>query len=189
MNIWEIFKGMNREADGRPLHPHLHCIVPAGGLDRQAKWKHSKSKGKYLFNRQVMAKVFRARFVKLLRKAIKANQISPCDIPPDLFKKLFNKQWITYAKRPFKKPQQVLNYIGRYSHSIAINNHRIKDIKSGKVSFFYKNYRKGDEKAQMQLQQWEFIRRFAMHIVPHRFVRIRHYGIEQSYQKQGITSS
>ena len=159
------------------LHPHLHCMVPAGGLDKQGQWKHTKSRGRYLFNRAVMARVFRARYVKLLRKALKDGTIPKQDIPAGLFRKLFRKQWITYAKQAFKQPQLVLNYIGRYSHRIAITNHRIKKVKHNKISFSYKNYRKEGQPGVMQLDQWEFLRRFAMHIIPHRFVRIRHYGI------------
>lgn len=159
------------------LHPHLHCMVPAGGLDERGLWKHSKSKGRYLFNRSVMGNVFRARYVRLLRKAIKAGAIPEQDVPPGLFRRLFLKEWITYAKEPFKQPQHVLNYIGRYSHSIAINNHRIQKVENGRVFFAYKDYRKGGQQEVTELGEWEFIRRFAMHIVPHRFVRIRHYGI------------
>ena len=152
-------------------------MVPAGGLDEHGQWKHSKSKGRYLFNRSVMGAVFRARYVKLLRRAIKRGAIPEQDVPPGLFRRLFLKEWITYAKEPFKQPQHVLNYIGRYSHRIAIHNHRIQKIENGTVSFSYKNYQKGRQKEIMKLDEWEFLRRFAMHIVPHRFVRIRHYGI------------
>ena len=165
------------------LHPHLHCMVPAGGLDSQEQWKHSKSKGKYLFNREVMGSIFRARYVKLLRKAIKSGEIQQQQVPPGLFRKLFAKPWMPYAEQPFRKAQHVLNYIGRYSHSIAINNHRIKSIRDDKVVFSYKNYRKGGSRQIMELSQWAFIQRFAMHIIPHRFVRIRHYGILSNRNK------
>lgn len=165
------------------LHPHLHCMVPAGGLDSKGKWKHSKSKGKYLFNRQVMGSIFRARYVKLLRKAIKAGLIPKKELPVALFPKLFAKPWMPYAEQPFSKARQVVNYIGRYSHSIAMGNHRIKNILGGRVTFSYKNYRKKGKKEDMQLEQWDFIRRFAMHIIPHRFVRIRHYGILSNRNK------
>lgn len=164
------------------LHPHLHCMVPAGGLDAQCNWKSSKSKGNYLFNRSVMGKVFRARYVKLLRKAIK-NELIP-EPKEAIFKKLFDKEWITYAKRPFAGPQQVLNYIGRYSHKVAITNHRILDMSNNELTFSYKNYRKGGEKQQMTLTQTEFIRRFSAHIIPHKFVRIRHYGILSNRNKK-----
>ncbi|MCB0599375.1 MAG: IS91 family transposase [Lewinellaceae bacterium] len=159
------------------LHPHLHCMVPAGGLSGNGQWKHSKSKGKYLFNREVMGTIFRARYAKLLRKAIQAGAIPQGDIPPGLFRKLFAKPWAPYAEQPFRKARQVVNYIGRYSHSIAIGNHRIKNIREGRVTFSYKNYRKKGKMENLRLEQWEFIRRFAMHIIPYRFIRIRHYGI------------
>ncbi|HKL91629.1 MAG TPA: transposase, partial [Allomuricauda sp.] len=87
------------------------------------------------------------------------------------------------TEQPFKKARQVINYIGRYSHSIAIGNHRIKNIEGDKVAFSYKNYRKNGQKEKMQLSQWDFICRFARHIVPHRFVRIRHYGILSNRNK------
>ena len=165
------------------LHPHLHCMVPAGGLGYDGQWKHSKSKGKYLFNREVMGSMFRARYAKLLRKALKAGLIPQTEVPPGLFRRLFAKPWMPYAEQPFRKARQVVNYIGRYSHSIAISNHRIKKVGGGKVTFSYKNYRKKGKKEEMQLGQWEFLRRFAMHIIPHRFVRIRHYGILSNRSK------
>jgi hypothetical protein len=152
-------------------------MVPAGGLNGKGKWKQSKSSGRYLYNRSVMGVVFRARYVKLLRKALESGEIAKESIEPGMFRRLFEKEWITFAKRPFRQPQHIINYIGRYSHSIAISNHRLQRIESGKVIFTYKNYRKGGEEEEMKLDEWEFIRRFAMHIVPHRFIRIRHYGI------------
>jgi hypothetical protein len=131
-----------------------------------------------------MGSIFRARYnTRLLRKAIKAKHISKADVPTGLFRKLFAKPWMPYAEQPFKKARQVINYIGRYSHSIAISNHRIKNIDGDKVTFSYKNYRKNGQKEEMQLSQWDFICRFARHIVPHRFVRIRHYGILSNRNK------
>lgn len=164
------------------LHPHLHCMVPAGGLEKDGNWKPSKSKGKYLFNRGVMGKVFRARFVKLMRKAIHKEQLPKLE--DSIFKALFEKEWITYAKRPFNQPQQILNYIGRYSHKIAITNHRLLEVDDEKVKFSYKNYRKEGQKQELTLSTQEFIRRFAMHIVPSKFVRIRHYGILSNRNKK-----
>ncbi len=164
------------------LHPHIHCMVPAGGLDKKQNWIWSKSTGSYLFNRGVMGLIFRARYVKLLRKAIKKGELPQ---PGDhLFKILFTKEWITYAKRPFKRPQHVLNYIGRYSHKIAITNHRIEKVSNDRVCFRYKNYRKKGRQQVICLNQKEFIRRFAMHIVPYKFVRIRHYGILSNRNKK-----
>lgn len=151
------------------LHPHLHCIVPAGGITGTGKWKNTKSKGKYLFPVKAMAKVYRAKFLDAL------NKMGLLDAP--LHEKLTAKKWVVYAKRPFRGPQQVTEYLGRYTHKIAISNHRITDVRGHSVSFLVKNYRKGGNKEICKLSKPEFIRRFAMHIMPKGFVRIRHFGI------------
>ena len=103
----------------------------------------------------------------------------------DLIDQLFTKNWVVYAKRPFGGPKQVIEYLGRYTHKVAIGNHRIKEVTEKEVRFGYKDYRKGGEKKEMTLSNVEFIRRFSMHILPRRFVRIRHYGILSSSWKRG----
>lgn len=158
------------------LHPHLHCIVPAGGLTISNKWKHARSEGKFLFPVKAMSKVFRAKFVAELRKHFSTE-------PQTLYDALFKQQWVVYAKQPFFGPQQVIEYMGRYTHKIAISNHRIQSIREDAVSFTYKDYRDAAKKKTMQLQPMEFIRRFALHILPKGFVRIRHYGILSSTRK------
>lgn len=163
------------------LHPHLHCIVPAGGVNGSGKWKTTKSKGKYLFPVKAMSKVFRAKFLDALNKADL--------LEAALHEKLTAKNWVVYAKRPFRGPQQATEYLGRYTHKIAISNHRITDVGSDTVSFRVKNYRKGGKNETCTLTKSEFIRRFAMHILPRGFVRIRHYGILSTSGKkkyQGI---
>ncbi len=97
---------------------------------------------------------------------------------------LFKKDWVVFAKRPFGSPQSVVEYLGRYTHKIAISNHRIKGMGTNSVTFSYKDYRKGAQKSVMTLDAPEFIRRFSMHILPKRFVRIRHYGILSSTRKK-----
>jgi hypothetical protein len=159
------------------LHPHLHCIVPGGGLTRQDHWKTAKSKGKYLFPVKAMSLVFRAKYVE----AIKARMSYP---DPQLITDLFKKKWVVFAKRPFGNPQSVIEYLGRYTHKIAISNHRIKDMNENSVTFSYKDYRKGAQKSLMTLDALEFIRRFSMHILPKGLVRIRHYGILSSTSKK-----
>jgi len=166
------------------LHPHVHCIVPGGGITENGCWKNSQSDGRYLFNRAVMGLVFRAKFVKELRKLLKSNQIPKHLAPQSLFKQLFKHQWITYAKRPFGSPSAVVEYLGRYSHKVAITNYRITNVSQNTVSFRYKDYRKKGKQKIMKLCKEEFIRRFTMHIVPHRFVRIRHYGILANRNKK-----
>ena len=159
------------------LHPHLHCIVPGGGIDDKGSWKRQWRSDKYLFAVKALSKVFRAKYVQQLR----SNGIDD----KSLSESLFAKQWVVYAKRPFGGPQQVIEYLGRYTHKVAISNHRIMQVDDVSVSFSYKDYRNGSTQKQMTLSNDEFARRFAMHVLPHRFVRIRHYGILSSSWKCG----
>lgn len=158
------------------LHPHLHCIVPGGGVTVNGKWKYAKNKGKYLFPVKEMSKVFRARFVENLRKEFNE--------PRTFYDKLFAKDWVVYAKRPFASPRYVVEYLGRYTHKIAISNHRITSLANGRVGFSAKDYRKGGAKQLLSLSDAEFIRRFSLHVLPKGFVRIRHYGILSSTKKK-----
>ena len=160
------------------LHPHLHCIVPGGGITQSGKWKSARNKGKYLFPVKALSKVFRARFVAELRKALKQEQ------PRGFYESLFRNQWVVYCKRPFLGPSQVVEYLGRYTHKIAISNHRIKNLDNGGVTFSVKDYRHGGKKSLMKLSDAAFIQRFAWHVLPKGFVRIRHYGILSSYHKR-----
>ena len=159
------------------LHPHLHCIVPGGGLNKQGHWTTAKSKGKYLFPVKAMSQVFRAKYVKVLKSKID-------HMDKDLLNALFKKEWVVFAKRPFGNPPSVIEYLGRYTHKIAISNHRIKGMDQNSVTFSYKDYRKGAQKSLMTLDAMEFIRRFSMHILPKGLVRIRHYGILSSTRKK-----
>ena len=161
------------------LHPHLHCIVPGGGITKSGHWKGAKSKGKYLFNVKSMSKVYRAKFVKQMRKKLPAQ-------PQNLYDKLFSKPWVVYAKRPFGRPENIVEYLGRYSHKIAISNYRILNINTQKrtVTFSLKDYKKGGKKTITSLNTKEFIRRFCLHILPKGFTRIRHYGILSSGWKK-----
>lgn len=157
------------------LHPHIHCIVPGGGITQNNKWKPVRGKDKYLFPVKAMSKVFRARFVEELRKEF--------SLEDSLYKKLFSKNWVIYCKRPFYGPAQVIEYIGRYTHKVAISNHRIQGIEDGKVSFTAKDYRHGGKKYQVSLTDQEFIRRFSQHILPKGFPKIRYYGILSNSSK------
>jgi hypothetical protein len=157
------------------LHPHLHCIVPGGGIDRNGKWHNICADGKFLFPVKALSKVFRAKYVSQLRKTALLAQES---IEP-----LFSNSWVVYAKRPFGGPEEVVEYLGRYTHKVAISNNRILSYENNRVSFSYKDYRQGGCKKEMELDDSEFIRRFALHILPSGFVRIRHYGILSSSSK------
>lgn len=159
------------------LHPHLHCIVPGGGLTRNGEWKTTRSNGKYLFPKKALQKVFKGKFMSELKQLAASGMI---EFPINLKETLYRKKWVVYAKRPFAKPENVIEYLGRYTHKTAISNFRILGIENGTVTFSYKDYKAGGEKKIMSLTSQEFIRRFALHILPHGFGRMRHYGILSS---------
>ena len=156
------------------LHPHLHCIVMGGGLTRQGKWKVARSQGKYLFPVKALSQVFRARLVALLREWLAG---SARKVAPTLFRELFTQPWVVYCKQPFLGPRQVIEYLGRYTHKVAISNHRLLGMSEGQVTFTYKDYRLEGKQKQMRLSASEFIRRFCLHILPKGLVRIRHFGL------------
>jgi hypothetical protein len=160
------------------LHPHLHCIVPGGGLTKAGKWKTAKSDGKYLFNVKAMSKVFRGKYIAALKELL------PEEMTVDLVNQLYKHDWVVYAKRPFTGPQSVVEYLGRYTHKIAISNRRIKHTDGKTVTFGYKGYKHGSVKKEMTLEAGEFIRRYSLHILPKGLVRIRHYGILSSTSKR-----
>ena len=173
------------------LHPHVHCIVPNGGLKKDGKWQYPKQGNeKFLFPVKAMQGVYRALFMKGLAAQIQNQSIT---LPPDfsldkpIYKAwknaLYGKEWVIYAKRPFGGPKQVIEYLGRYTHKVAISNHRIKSVDNQGITFEYKDYKTGGEKKEMRLQTGEFIRRFAQHILPANFRRIRHYGFLSNASK------
>jgi hypothetical protein len=157
------------------LHPHVHCIVPGGGITPSEKWKYCKHKGKYLYPKRALSMVFRAKFMAALRKKI--------EVPQHIAKQAFNTNWVVYAKRPFASPKTVVEYLGRYTHKVAISNHRLTGVNENTVSFHYKDYRDLGKKKQISMKGVEFLRRFSSHILPHGFVRIRHYGFLASKNK------
>jgi hypothetical protein len=174
------------------LHPHVHCIVPAGGLKEDGTWHNPKKSGdKFLFPVAAMKGVYRAIFMKSLTEWIKNDTVNlPPDFPKDKpaykvwRKTLYEKEWGIYAKRPFPLasgcaiggPQQVIEYLGRYTHKVAISNQRLKSFEQGQVTFEYKDYRKDGKKETMSLKVADFVQRFVQHILPPKFRRIRHYG-------------
>lgn len=162
------------------LHPHVHCIVPGGGITATGHWKHAKSNGRYLFPVKAMSLVFRGKFIEKLKAYCLSDKL-PLD--SNLLNQLYRKRWVVYAKQPFMGPEQVIEYLGRYTHRIAIANHRIKAIADGKVTFSYKDYRQTGKQQTMVLEVCEFLRRFCLHILPPKFVKIRHYGILASRAK------
>ena len=158
------------------LHPHLHCIVPGGGLTKQKQWKPIRNDGKFLFAVKAMSKVYRAKYVAALRSKGFNDKA--------LIESLFKKDWVVYAKRPFGNVHTVVEYLARYTHKIAISNSRIKAVTQSEVTFTYKDYKQGGLTKTMTLSHQEFVRRFAQHILPKRFVRIRHFGFLSSTGKR-----
>ena len=158
------------------LHPHLHCIVLSGGITNKGKWKSATKGDNFLFPVKAMSPVFRAKFIAELRKQGIKDQ--------KLFDVLFTKKWVVYSKKPFGSVSTVIEYLGRYTHKIAISNHRILAVKDNKVTFNIKEYRNGGKNSCLTLALTEFIRRFALHILPKGFVRIRHYGFLSSTGKR-----
>jgi hypothetical protein len=156
------------------LHPHIHMIVPGGGITDTGVWKQAKNKGGFLFPVKAMSIVYKNKFMEKL-VAFLQTQNKPIDVK--LRRELYNKNWVVYAKQPFGGPKQVIEYLGRYSHKIAISNHRIKNTDDGKVSFSYKDYADKSKQKTMTLDAEEFLRRFCLHILPPKFMKIRHYGI------------
>lgn len=177
-------------------HPHLHCIVPGGGLSaRENKWeKPKKSKRKDFFiHVNVMSDLFKKKFLYHLKRSYdkaemrfegELKSISSVTEFKKLVNELYSKKWITYCKHPFGGPEQVINYLGRYTHRVAINNHRIKSIEGGKVTFSYKDYRDCNKTKEMTLEAGEFMRRFLLHVLPDNFYKIRYYGILSSRNKK-----
>jgi len=174
------------------LHPHLHCIVPGGGLaDDGMTWVSARD-GFFLPVR-VLSRLFRGKFLSHLQELHRqgslqfhgqAEPLQDGRTFRQLTHELYKKEWIVYAKRPFGGPQQVINYLGRYTHRIAISNSRILAIEDEKVTFAYKDYRHDGAKKTMTLHATEFIRRFLQHCLPPGFQKIRYYGILATRNKK-----
>ena len=165
-------------------HPHLHCLVPGGGISPDGRRWIACRPGFFLPVR-VLSRLFRGLFLHHLEKAFVAGKLNFFSAQrhlhePAAFRRHLapacDTEWVVYAKRPFAGPQQVLDYVGRYTHRIAISNNRLLSIDDGKVRFRWKDYRHGNQHKTMTLEADEFIRRFLIHVLPDGFQRIRYYG-------------
>src|ERR1035437_195261 len=166
------------------LHPHVHCVVPAGGLSLDhTRWV--KSRYRFFLPIKVLSRVFRGKFVAGLRQAFRDNQLgfhghlSPLAQPKTFaawLRPLFRKDWVVYAKPPFGGPEYVLHYLGRYTHRVAISNHRLVSFAEGKVTFRWRDSAHHNEQKLLTLSLDEFLRRFLLHVLPKGFVRIRNFG-------------
>ena len=165
-------------------HPHLHCIVPGGGLSFDGlRWIQSRKK--FFIPVKVLAKKFRGKFLALLKSAFFETKLHFSGLIEALalennFQQLLNQpyetDWVVYCKPPFKSPAHVLRYLGRYTHRVAISNQRIVSVHDDHVTFKWRDYKDHNREKLMTLDISEFIRRFLLHILPPRFVKIRYYG-------------
>jgi hypothetical protein len=165
-------------------HPHLHCIVPGGGIGLDGERWVSCRDGFFLPVR-VLSRLFRGKFTAQLQRAWEQQQLAfhgslrDLEHPPSWqawLQPLRDKDWVVYAKPPFGGPQQVLKYLARYTHRVAISNHRLVSVEDGKVAFRWKDYAHGNRQRTMSLDAVEFLRRFLLHVLPKGFVRVRYYG-------------
>src|ERR1700730_7286606 len=166
------------------LHPHVHCVIPAGGLSPdRTRWIHTRYT--FFLPVKVLGRVFRGKFVDALRQAFRDGRLSfhgdlkPLAEPKTFaawLRPLFREDWVVYAKRPFGGPKHVLHYLGRYTHRIAISNHRLVSLADGQVTFRWRDSAHNNEQKLMTLSLDEFLRRFLLHLLPKGFVRIRNFG-------------
>jgi hypothetical protein len=166
------------------LHPHVHCVIPAGGLlPDHTHWV--KSRDRFFLSIHVLRRVFRGKFVAGLKQAFQNGRLSfhgnlaplaQSKIFAAWLRPLFRKDWVVYAKPPFGGPEYVLQYLGRYTHRVAISNHRLVSFAGGKVTFRWRDSAHHNEQKLMTLSLDEFLRRFLLHLLPKGFVRIRNFG-------------
>ena len=159
-------------------HPHVHCIVTGGGVDKDGVWhplEGCKGAKDFLFPVQALSKVFRAKFLAMLTSALKdTGEV----IPQNVRKQCMDKSWVVYSRPPAKGVAQVLEYIGRYAYRVAISNSRILDYTSdGQVTYDWKDYKQNAKHKAMTMHAVDFLHLFSLHILPPAFVRIRHYGL------------
>lgn len=167
------------------LHPHIHCLVPAGGITLTNNFKEIGKKRKYLYPVKKLSLVFRGKMMQQLKKQLKERkQLVKYQ---SIIDKAYSKNWVVYSKPAFGNAKHVIKYLGRYTHRVAISNHRIQNIDNENVSFFYKDYKDGSKRKLIKLSGVEFLRRFCMHILPKGFVKIRYYGILSGrYKKKTV---
>jgi predicted Zn-ribbon and HTH transcriptional regulator len=153
-------------------HFHLHCLIPSGALSLdQSRWIAARPN--FLFPVKALSVVFRGKFLDLLTQAREKGRI---ETPSERLKALRKKNWIVYAKKPFGSPRTVLDYLGRYTHRVALSNERILSVQNGQVTFTYRDRKDKDRLKSMTLDAQEFIHRFLLHVLPDGFMRIRHFG-------------
>lgn len=161
------------------LHPHAHCVVPGGGFSADGKRWISVPNPRYLLPVEVLMPRFRTLLCQQLRRAARRGQLQrlPAEVSAEqIIATAAAKKWVVYAKAPFGGPEQVLEYLSQYTHRVAISNSRVLAYESHQVTFRYRDYADGNRTKEMTLEAEEFLRRFLLHVLPDRFVRIRYFG-------------
>jgi hypothetical protein len=175
-------------------HPHAHCMIPAGGLslDHQ-RW--IRPRYAFFLPVKVLSRVFRGKFTAALKRAFRKRLlVFPGSLQPlenkrafsSFLRSLFRQDWVVYAKPPFGGPQHVLHYLARYTHRVAISNHRLVNFADGQVTFRWKDYTHGSKQKLMTVTAQEFLRRFLLHVLPHGFVRIRFFGFLANRHRKSL---
>jgi hypothetical protein len=175
-------------------HPHAHCVIPAGGLSPDHQhWVHPRYA--FFLPVKVLSRVFRGKFTAGLKRAFRKRQLAfPGSLQPlaqerafhSFLRSLFRQDWVVYAKPPFGGPQHVLHYLARYTHRVAISNHRLLAFADGQVTFRWKDYAHGSKQKLMTVTAEEFLRRFLLHVLPHGFVRIRFFGFLANRRRKAL---
>lgn len=157
-------------------HPHIHCIASGGGLNADGKW--IRSRPNFFLPVRILAQVFQGRLLEAFEAALSSGRLAIGErAGRALLRRAAAKDFVVYSKAPFAGPEQVLRYLGRYTHRIAIGNERLRAHRNGQVSFSYKDRTQAGRRKRLRLPGREFTRRFLLHVVPTRFVRVRHYGL------------
>lgn len=166
------------------LHPHIHCIVPSAGYTLDGKWKNIGHSGKYLYPVHQLSQAFKGRFLDSLKRSLrKQNALTMFD---DKIRQAYASKWVVHCEPSLANAGHVVKYLGQYTHRVAITNQRILNITDSNVTFIAKDYRDSAIKKPVTLNGIEFLRRFAMHILPWRFVKIRRYGIYNHTTKRKL---
>ena len=157
------------------LHPHVHCIVPAAGNTLEGKWKNIGHSGKYLYSVHQLSLAFKGRFLDSLKRSLR--KLGELSLFNDQIQQAYKTRWVAHSEQSLASAEHVVRYLGQYTHRAAITNQRILNISGCKVTFTAKDYRDGAAKKPVTLDGVESLRRFTLHILPTRFLKIRRYGI------------
>ncbi|MEN6453848.1 MAG: IS91 family transposase [Prolixibacteraceae bacterium] len=166
------------------LHPHIHCLVPAAGYTLDGRWKHIGHSGQYLYPVQQLSEAFKGKFLDGLKRALRKQNELP--LFNDAVQQAYKTKWVVHCEPSLASAEHVVRYLGQYTHRVAMTNQRILNIADGKVTFLAKDYRDRAIKKPVTLDGVEFLRRFTLHILPRRFVKIRRFGVYNHTVKRNL---